>query len=35
MGQVGELFLEPVVAAVWEQIGGDPDERPSIRVIVE
>jgi len=35
MGQVGELFLEPVVAGIWAQIGGDPDERPSIRIIVE
>jgi AcrR family transcriptional regulator len=35
MGQVGELFLEPVVAAVWARIGGAPDARPVIRITVE
>ncbi|MFN3601002.1 MAG: TetR/AcrR family transcriptional regulator [Dietzia sp.] len=33
--QVGELFLRPVVEAIWAQIGGDPGERPSIRITVE
>nr|WP_255584388.1 TetR/AcrR family transcriptional regulator [Dietzia sp. ANT_WB102] len=35
MGQVGELFLEPVVAAIWAQIDGDPHECPTIRITVE
>ena len=35
MGQVGELFLDPVVAAIWGQIDGDPDRRPTIRITVE
>lgn len=35
MGQVGELFLEPVVAAIWERIGGDTEDRPTIRITVE
>ena len=34
MGQVGELFLEPVVAAIWERIGGDTEDRPTIRITV-
>ncbi|MDX2356631.1 TetR/AcrR family transcriptional regulator [Dietzia sp. PP-33] len=33
--QVGELFLQPVVEAIWAHIGGDPDRRPSIRITVE
>ncbi|AWH94931.1 TetR family transcriptional regulator [Dietzia psychralcaliphila] len=33
--QVGELFLRPVVEAIWAHIGGDPDECPSIRITVE
>lgn len=35
MSQVGELFLEPVVDAVWAEVGGDPRERPVIRIIVD
>ena len=35
MGQVGELFLEPVVAAIWTKVDGDPDQRPVIRISVE
>lgn len=35
MAQVGELFLEPVVAAVWARVGGDPDTRPSTGIVVE
>lgn len=35
MGQVGELFLEPVVAAIWAKIDGDPEQRPVIRISVE
>lgn len=35
MHQVGELFLEPVVAAVWARVDGDPDERPGIAITVE
>lgn len=35
MGQVGELFLEPVVAGIWAQVDGDPERRPSIRITVE
>lgn len=35
MGQVGELFLEPVVAAIWAKVDGDPDQRPVIRISVE
>jgi len=35
MHQVGELFLERVVAAIWEQAGGDPDAPPSLRITVE
>lgn len=35
MGQVGELFLDPVVAAIWGQLDGDPDRRPTIRITVE
>lgn len=35
MGQVGELFLEPVVAGIWAQVDGDPARRPSIRITVE
>ena len=34
MGQVGELFLEPIVAAIWSQVGGDDDRRPTIRITV-
>lgn len=35
MHQVGELFLEPVVAAIWAQVDGEPGERPSIGIAVE
>lgn len=35
MGQIGELFLDPVVAAIWGQIEGDPQKRPTIRITVE
>ena len=35
MGQVGELFLEPVVAGIWAHIGGDPEQCPTIRISVE
>lgn len=35
MSQVGELFLEPVVDAVWAEVGGDPHERPVIRITVD
>lgn len=35
MGQVGELFLEPVVDAIWAQVDGDPGQRPVIRITVE
>lgn len=35
MGQVGELFLEPVVSAIWAKLDGDPGQRPVIRISVE
>lgn len=35
MSQVGELFLEPVVDAVWAEVGGDPKARPVIRIVVD
>lgn len=35
MGQVGELFLEPVVAAIWAHIDGAPEQCPTIRITVE
>ncbi len=35
MGQIGELFLDPVVTAIWEQIEGDPQKRPTLRITVE
>lgn len=35
MYQVGELFLEPVVDAIWQQIAGDPAERPTLRITAE
>lgn len=35
MGQVGELFLEPVVHGVWAQVDGDPEGRPDVRISVE
>lgn len=35
MGQVGELFLGPVVTAIWAEIEGDPQEEPSIRIVVD
>ena len=35
MGQVGELFLEPVVAAIWTKLEGESDQRPVIRISVE
>ena len=35
MGQVGELFLEPVVSAIWTKVDGDPEQRPIIRISVE
>lgn len=35
MGQVGELFLEPVVSAIWAHIDGDPSKRPTVRITVE
>lgn len=35
MDQVGELFLQPVVEAIWAQVGGDPGGRPSIRITVD
>lgn len=35
MGQVGELFLEPVVSAIWAKVDGDPEQRPIIRISVE
>lgn len=35
MGQVGELFLGPVVTAIWAEIEGDPQEKPSIRIVVD
>lgn len=34
MGQVGELFLEPIVAAIWSRIGGADDRRPALRITV-
>lgn len=34
MGQVGELFLEPIVAAIWCRIGGADDRRPTLRITV-
>jgi len=35
VGQVGELFLEPVVSAIWDRVGGDPGARPMIRITVD
>lgn len=35
MHQVGELFLEPVAAAIWTQAGGDPASPPSLEITVE
>lgn len=35
MGQVGELFLDPVVSGIWAHIDGDPERRPTIRITVE
>lgn len=35
MGQVGELFLGPVVSAIWAEIDGDPEQEPTIRITVE
>ena len=35
MGQVGELFLEPVVSAIWAHIDGDPNRRPVVTITVE
>lgn len=35
MSQVGELFLEPVVDAVWAETGGDHDTRPVVRITVD
>ena len=34
MDQVGELYLEPVVAAIWAQVGGEPDRPPAIEITV-
>ena len=34
MGQVGQLFIDPVVDAVWDQLDGDPDGRPVARITV-
>ncbi|GLB62589.1 putative transcriptional regulator, TetR family protein [Dietzia sp. NCCP-2495] len=35
MGQVGELFLGPVVTAIWSEIEGDPQQEPRIRIVVD
>lgn len=35
MYQVGELFLEPVVDAIWDKIGGDPASRPALTISAE
>lgn len=35
VGQVGELFLEPVVAAIWARVGGDPEARPALQITVD
>ena len=35
MDQVGELFLQPVVAAIWAQVGGEPEARPTTTIAVE
>lgn len=35
MGQVGELFLGPVVTAIWAEIEGDPQQEPRIRIVVD
>lgn len=35
VGQVGELFLEPVVAAIWARVGGDPGALPVLRITVD
>ena len=35
MDQVGELFLQPIVAAIWSQVDGDPTGRPSIGITME
>lgn len=34
MSQVGELFLEPVVDAIWSEVGAAPEARPTIRISV-
>lgn len=35
VGQVGELFLEPVVAAIWDRVGGDSEARPALQITVD
>src|SRR5699024_1383753 len=35
MYQVGELFLDPVTDGIWQQLGGDPAERPILRITAE
>ena len=35
MYQVGELFLDPVTEAIWQQLGGDPAESPILRITAE
>lgn len=35
LGQIGEVFLDPVVDALWERFGGDPQRRPRVRIVVE
>lgn len=34
MRQIGELLLDPVVDAVWERLDGDPQSRPTTRIMV-
>lgn len=34
MGQVGQLLIDPVVDAVWDELDGDPRSRPSARIVV-
>ncbi len=34
MGQVGQLLIDPVVDAVWDELDGDPSSRPSARIVV-
>lgn len=34
MDQIGQLFLEPMVDAVWEHLEGEPETRPTARITV-